>query len=199
MYEFPQPVERLVEALMELPTIGPKSANRLAFFLLHARQDLVEELAEAMLDVKRKIRDCARCGNLTDGEFCAICNDSRRESNLICVVSDPRDIAALERTNEFRGRYHVLGGLISPMDGVGPDRLRIDSLLERVRQENIQEVILATNPTVAGEATALFLHRQLASASVRVTRLAQGLPMGSDLEYADEVTLGRALQGRRDF
>ncbi|MGE0488435.1 MAG: recombination mediator RecR [Vulcanimicrobiota bacterium] len=199
MYEFPQPVERLVEALMELPTIGPKSAHRLAFFLLHARQELVEELAESMLDVKRKIHDCARCGNLTEREFCSICSDSRRDAGLLCVVSDPRDIAALERTNEFRGRYHVLGGLISPMDGIGPDRLRIDSLLDRVRRENIQEVILATNPTVAGEATALFLHRQLASGPVRVTRLAQGLPMGSDLEYADEVTLGRALQGRRDF
>ncbi len=184
---------------MGLPTIGPKSASRLAFFLLHAHPEQVEELARAMVDMKRKIRDCQVCGNLTDRDLCTICSDNRRDGSVLCVVSDPRDIAALERTNEFRGRYHVLGGLISPMDGIGPDRLRIDSLLQRVQQDQVSEVILATNPTVSGEATALYLHRQLENGSVRVTRLALGLPMGSDLEYADEVTLGRSLKGRREL
>lgn len=199
MYEYPEPVERLLEALMRLPTIGPKSATRLAFFLLHAPSEQVETLAEAMLDVKRRIGSCERCGNLSDTPLCGICTDPRRDSVSLCVVGDPRDVLALERTGEYRGRYHVLGGLISPMDGVGPERLNIDGLLARLEPEGVGEVILATNPTVAGEATALYLHRLLEGRCVRVTRLAQGLPMGADLEYADEVTLGRALQGRREL
>lgn len=197
MYEYPEPLERLVEALLRLPTVGPKTASRLAFHLLKAPREEVDALAQAVAELRERMRVCERCGNYADRPECAVCRDHRREQNLLCVVGEARDIAALERTGEYRGRYHVLGGLISPMDGIGPDQLAIKPLLERLEKEPVEEVILATNPTVSGEATSLYLQRLLAIRSdLKVTRLAQGLPMGADLEYADEITLGRALQGR---
>lgn len=197
MYEYPEPLERLVEALLRLPTVGPKTASRLAFHLLKAPLEEVDALARAVAELRTRMRSCDRCGNYSDQELCAICRDSRRESGLLCVVGEARDIAALERTGEFRGRYHVLGGLISPMDGIGPDQLSIKPLLARLETEPVEELILATNPTVSGEATSLYLQRLLSiRPELKVTRLAQGLPMGADLEYADEITLGRALQGR---
>jgi recombination protein RecR len=197
LYEYPEPLERVIEALMRLPTVGPKTAARLAFYLLRAPREEVEGLSAAIADLQRSMRACQRCGNWADQAECSVCRDTRRDPEVLCVVGDARDVAALERTGEFRGRYHVLGGLISPMDGVGPEQLSIRSLLDRLARESVRELILATNPTVPGEATALYLHRLLAEhPDLRVTRLAQGLPMGSDLEYADEVTLGRALQGR---
>lgn len=197
MYEYPEPLERLVEALLKLPTVGPKTASRLAFHLLKAPLEDVEGLAHALTELRLRMRSCERCGNYSDQPECSICRDPRRDSGLLCVVGEARDISALERTGEFRGLYHVLGGLISPMDGVGPDQLAIAPLLERLEREPLHELILATNPTVSGEATALYLQRLLAvRPGLKVTRLAQGLPMGADLEYADELTLGRALQGR---
>lgn len=196
---YPEPLERLVEELQRLPTVGPKTALRLAFHLLTAPPEEVEALASAMLEVQRKLRPCSRCGNLSDQELCGPCRDPRRDASTLCVVATVRDLMAVERTREFRGLYHVLGGLISPLEGVGPGQLRIGPLLERLDSTPVQELILATNPTVAGEATALYLHRLVAERPVRVTRLALGLPMGSDLEYADEVTLGRALSGRRQM
>lgn len=197
MYEYPEPLERLVEALLRLPTVGPKTASRLAFHLLKAPREEVDALARAVAELRVKMRMCGRCGNYADQEECVVCRDPRREQALLCVVGEARDIAALERTGEYRGKYHVLGGLISPLDGIGPDQLSIKQLLERLEAEPIEELILATNPTVSGEATSLYLQRLLqAKPELKVTRLAQGLPMGADLEYADEITLGRALQGR---
>ena len=183
---------------MTLPTIGPKSAARLAFHILHASPSKAEELSAALLEVKEKIRDCDICGNLTDSENCSICRSPKRDRTVICVVGDPREVAAIERTHEFRGLYHVLGGLISPIDGRGPEHLRLDSLETRLGSGEVEELILATNPTVAGEATALYLQKQMQRDGLRITRLALGLPVGSDLEYTDELTLGRALQGRRE-
>jgi len=182
-----------------LPTVGPKTALRLAFHLLSAPESQVEALAHSLLDVRRKLTTCVRCGNLSDSELCVPCRDPRRDPSVLCVVATTRDLMAVERTREFRGLYHVLGGLISPLDGVGPAELRIQSLLDRVETESPSEVVLATNPTVAGEATALYLQRLLSGRNLRVTRLALGLPVGSDLEYADEVTLGRAFAGRREM
>ncbi len=197
MYEYPEPLERLVEALLRLPTVGPKTASRLAFHLLKAPLEEVNALASAVGELRSKMRTCELCGNYSDQPACAVCRDERRDGSLLCVVGEARDIAALERTGEYRGRYHVLGGLISPMDGIGPDQLSIKKLLERLEGESIEELILATNPTVSGEATSLYLQRLLQiRPDLKVTRLAQGLPMGADLEYADELTLGRALQGR---
>ncbi|HXE71735.1 MAG TPA: recombination mediator RecR [Candidatus Nitrosotenuis sp.] len=199
MYQYPEPLERLMEELMRLPTVGPKTAQRLAFHLLHAPMAEVEALSRAMLEVKERLRPCSRCGNLTDAEQCAICLDPRRDGRLLCVVAEPRDVAAFERTREFRGLYHILGGLLSPLDGVGPEQLAVGTLLQRLEREPIEELILATNPTVAGEATALYLRRQLEGRGLRITRLALGLPMGTDLDYADEVTLARALAGRQEM
>lgn len=187
-----------MEALQRLPTIGPKSAARLAFHVMQSGPDLAEELAAALIEVRQKIRPCARCYNLADQELCTICSSSRRDPHSLCVVGDSKDLAAIERTREFRGLYHVLGGLINPLEGITPHQVRIAPLLERIEREPIREVILATDPTVAGEATALYLHRQLGN-RVKVTRLALGVPVGSDLEYADEVTLGRSLRGRRSM
>ncbi len=196
---FPEPLERLVEELQRLPTVGPKTATRLAFHVLSAPNVQVEALARALLDVKSRLETCVRCGNLSDGQLCALCRDSRRDASVLCVVATARDLMALEKTREFNGLYHVLGGLISPLDGVGPGELRIGALLERLDRESPTELVLATNPTVAGEATALYLHRILSGRPIRITRLALGLPVGSDLEYADEVTLGRAFAGRREI
>ncbi len=197
--EYPEPLERLVEELQRLPTVGPKTALRLAFHLLSAPVEEVEDLAAAMVDVKRKLVSCQRCGNLSERGTCALCRDPRRDPSTLCVVATVRDLMAVERTREYRGLYHVLGGLISPLDGVGPGQLRIGSLVERLDSEPVAELLVATNPTVAGEATALYLHRLLGNRALRITRLALGLPIGADLEYADEVTLGRALSGRREM
>ncbi|HKX17504.1 MAG TPA: recombination mediator RecR [bacterium] len=205
MSVYAAPLQRLIDELGKLPTIGPKTAQRLAFFMLSMNPADAQALAEAILEAKRLIRYCSICGNITDVDPCAICTSGRRDHAVICVVEDPRDIAAMERTREFSGVYHVLGGAISPLDGVGPDDLRIAELLRRVApgpgetEGPVKEVIIATNPRVEGEATALYLSRVLKPLGVRVTRIAHGLPVGGDLEYADEVTLARALEGRREL
>jgi recombination protein RecR len=191
-----QPVVKLVDELAKLPGIGPKTASRLAFHLLRGPREDASALAEAILEVKERIRLCSRCFNITEEDPCAICGDTER-TKAICVVEEPLDVVALDRTGQFHGRYHVLHGAISPIDGVGPDQLKIRELLIRVRDENPDEVILATNLDLPGEATATYLHKLLVPLGVTVTRPASGLPVGGDLEYADEMTLGRALAGRR--
>ena len=190
-------VDNLVAQLTKLPGVGQRTAQRLAFHLLSRPKDEALALAEAIEDVKERVRFCAQCGNLTETDLCAICEDARRDHTTICVVEQPADLLSLERTHEYRGLYHVLGGSLSPLDGVEPEHLRIDELLQRV-QNGVVEVVLATNPNATGEATASYLAGRLRD-RVRVTRLASGLPVGGDLEYADEVTLGRALAGRREM
>jgi len=191
-------VQNLVSQLTRLPGVGTRTAQRLAFHLLRAPADEAHALAAAIEDVKERVRFCDECGNLTEETLCDICRDGRRDHDLICVVEQPVDVISLERTAEFRGLYHVLGGALSPIDGVEPEHLRIDELLRRVERNGVREVVLATNPNMTGEATAHFLADRLRG-RVRVTRLASGLPVGGDLEYADEVTLGRALAGRREM
>lgn len=191
-----QPVARLINELARLPGIGPKTASRLAYHLLRAPRDEAVSLAESILDVKERVRLCSVCFNTTEADPCNICTDPGRDA-AICVVEEPLDVVALERTGQFKGRYHVLHGAVSPVEGIGPDRLKIRELVARVERENPQEVIIATNLDLPGEATATYLHRLLAPLGVTVSRPASGLPAGGDLEYADEVTLGRALTGRR--
>jgi recombination protein RecR len=191
-------VDNLVAQLTRLPGVGTRTAQRLAFHLLRVPKEEALALAQAIEEVKERVRFCRECGNLTEDETCAICLDARRDHSVICVVEQPADLISLERTAEFRGLYHVLGGSLSPLDGVEPEHLRIDELLHRVERNGVQEVVLATNPNMTGEATASYLADRLRG-RVRVTRLASGLPVGSDLEYADEVTLGRALSGRREM
>ena len=193
------PVTRLIEEFNKLPGIGPKSAARLAYHLLRLPEDEARSLAEAIVAVKEKTVLCSTCQNITDRDPCAICADENRERSMICVVEEPLDILALERTGYYKGRYHVLHGVISPMDGVGPEDLKIRELLPRLEGGSVTEVILATNPNLEGEATAMYLHRLISPLGIKVTRLARGLPMGGDLEYADEVTLTRALEGRREL
>lgn len=193
------PVQDLIDEFAKLPGIGPKSAQRLAFYLLKVDSETARRLARAIVDMKEGVRFCARCFNFSTGELCDYCADPRRNDGVICVVEEPPDIVSVEKTGEFRGRYHVLGGAISPIEGVGPDDLHIHELLIRIQEDQVSEVIVATNPNVEGEATAMYLARLLQPTGVRVTRIASGLPVGGDLEYADEVTLGRALQGRRDL
>lgn len=197
MSDFAPPIARLIDELMKMPTVGPKSAARLAFHLLGASVDDARRLASAILEAKEKIRPCGTCFNLAEGDLCPVCGDPLRDRTQLCVVADPRDVLAMERSREYRGLYHVLGGLISPMDGIGPEDLRVAALLARVQREGVKEVILATDPNVSGETTALYLVRVLKPLGVRITRLAYGLPHGMNLEYADEVTLARSLQGRR--
>ena len=191
-----RPVARLIDEFAKLPGIGPKTASRLAYYLLRASRDDASALAEAILEVKERIRLCSVCFNTTEADPCAICGDPGREST-ICVVEEPLDVVALERTGQFKGRYHVLHGALSPVEGIGPDKLKVQELLARVRTDGPDEVIVATNLDLPGEATATYLHRLLVPLGVNVTRPASGLPVGGDLEYADEVTLGRALLGRR--
>ena len=191
-------VDNLVAQLTKLPGVGQRTAQRLAFHLLQRPKQEALALAEAIEEVKERVRFCTECGNLTEEERCAICVDARRDHSLICVVEQPQDLVSVERTHEYRGLYHVLGGALSPLDGVEPEHLRIDELLKRVDRNGVVEVVLATNPNMTGEATAAFLADRLRG-KVRVTRLASGLPVGGDLEYADEVTLGRALAGRREM
>ena len=190
-------VQDLIDELGRLPGIGPKSAQRIAFHLLRADPEEVARLTTVLTEVKATIRFCARCGNVAQAELCRICSDPRRDQTKICVVEEPKDVVAIERTREFRGRYHVLGGAISPIEGVGPDDLRIRELMTRLADGAVTELILATDPNLEGEATATYLTRMLKPLELRITRLASGLPVGGDLEYADEVTLGRAFEGRR--
>ena len=192
-------VQDLIDELGRLPGVGPKSAQRIAFHLMQVEQADAQRLADAISRVKATMRFCSRCWNIAEGEECRICRDERRDPSVLCVVEEPRDVVAIERTREYAGRYHVLGGAISPIDGVGPDELHVKELVERLDGEPVNELILAMNPNVEGEATASYLSRLLTPLGVRVTRLASGLPVGGDLDYADEVTLGRAFSGRRDI
>jgi recombination protein RecR len=199
MQSTPEPIARLIGEFSRLPGIGPKSASRLAFYLLRHSREQAEALAVAITDVKDKIIFCTVCHNVTEEDPCAICSDPHRDRGKICVVEEPLDVMALERTGTYKGLYHVLHGAIQPLEGITPDKLRIPELLRRVKLGDVDEVILATNPNMEGEATALYLARQLVPLGVRVTRLARGLPIGGDLEYADEVTLARAIEGRREM
>jgi recombination protein RecR len=197
--QLPEPLERLIQELSRLPGIGPKTAQRLAFHLLRADRQRADSLAQAIGDVKARIGYCERCYNIAEGSLCAICLSSRRDASVLCVVESALDVLAVERTSEFNGLYFVLHGVISPIDGIGPDQLHIPQLLERVRAEGVAEVIVATDADIEGEATAVYLQRALMPLGATVTRPAHGLPVGGDLEYADELTLARALAGRRSF
>ncbi len=192
-------VQDLIDELGRLPGVGPKSAQRIAFHILAADRDDVQRLVDALTEVKARVRFCTICGNVAEEELCRICQDQRRSAAVICVVEEAKDVVAIERTREFRGRYHVLGGAINPMDNIGPDDLSIKELLGRLADGQVQEIILAMDPNVEGEATAIYLARLLTPMGISVTRLASGLPVGGDLEYADEVTLGRAFEGRRQM
>jgi recombination protein RecR len=193
------PLENLIEKLCGLPGIGPKSAQRMAFHLLSIPRAEAVELARAIVEVKDKVRYCAICFNISEQETCSICEDARRDETVLCVVEEPRDLIAIERSGRFRGRYHVLGGAISPIDGVGPEELRVRELVIRMKDGAVKELIVATNPNAEGEATALYLAQLMRPLGIRVTRIASGLPVGGDLEYADEVTLGRAMDGRTEL
>jgi recombination protein RecR len=195
----PEPIVRLVEAFHRLPGIGPKSAQRLAFHMLRVPEKEAEELANAIRDVKQRIKFCSSCLNITEADPCAICSDPARDPGLICVVEQPLDIVAIDRAAAFKGRYHVLHGSLNPMEGIGPEHIHVRELLARVQAGGVREVIMATNPSLEGEATAMYIHRLLAPLGVRVTRLARGLPSGADLEYTDDVTLARALEGRQEL
>jgi recombination protein RecR len=196
---FEAPVQKLIDELARLPGIGRKSAQRLAFHILHIEETDARRLADAIVEMRTTVQLCSRCFNITDSDECSICRDSRRDPSSICVVERAQDIVVVEKTQEFRGRYHVLGGAISPIEGIGPDQLRMRELVARIDAEGVDEVIAATNPTVEGDTTALYIARILKPLGVRVTRLASGLPVGGDLDYADELTLGRALAGRQEL
>ncbi len=196
---YTQPVQALIDELGRMPGIGPKSAQRIAFHLLKLPTDDVTRLAMSITDAKARVRFCVRCWNFADGELCPICLDDQRDSTMLCVVEESRDIVSIEKTGEFRGRYHVLLGAMSPLDGIGPEQLKMKELFARLEPEGVQEVIVCTNPNTEGEVTALYLARMLRPFGIRVTRIASGLPVGGDLEYADELTLGRALEGRREL
>ena len=197
MYE--GPIQDLIDELSRLPGIGPKSAQRLAFYLVKAPADEAKRLAEAIVTAKERIFFCRECGNVAEGDLCRICRDESRDRTLICVVEEPKDAATIERAAIIKGRYHVLGGAISPLDGIGPEDLRVQELLERVERNHVEEVVLATNPNLEGNATAMYVAGLLKPLGVKVTRLASGLPVGGDLEYADEVTLSQAIEGRREI
>jgi recombination protein RecR len=197
MYE--GPIQDLIDELSRLPGIGPKSAQRLAFHMLKAPSDEARRLAEAIVRAKERMSFCRECGNVAEGDLCRICRDTGRDPTVICVVEEPKDAAAIEKAGVIKGRYHILGGAISPLDGIGPEDLRVGELLERVQRDSVVEVILATNPNLEGNATAMYVAALLKPSGVRVTKLASGLPVGGDLEYADEITLGQALEGRREM
>jgi recombination protein RecR len=194
-----EPVARLIDELNKLPGIGPKSAARLAFFMLRSPKEQTQALAEAILDMKERVIFCSVCFNITEEDPCAICQDQGRDRSKICVVEEPLDVIALERTGDYKGVYHVLHGALNYMEGITPEQLKIEELVKRAQEDHVEEVILATNATTEGDATAMLINRQLARLGVRTTRIARGLPMGGDLEYADEVTLSRALEGRREM
>ena len=197
MYE--GPIQELIDELARLPGIGPKSAQRLAFYLVKAEPEEARHLAQAIVQVKERVRFCNECGNVSEGELCRVCRDPHRDATIICVVEEPKDAASIEKAGVIRGRYHILGGAISPLDGIGPEDLRVQELIERVDRDRVTEVILATNPNLEGNATAMYVAGLLKPLGVKVSRLASGLPVGGDLEYADEVTLTQALEGRRDM
>ncbi|WP_248929126.1 recombination mediator RecR [Paenibacillus hamazuiensis] len=196
---YPEPIAKLIDAFTHLPGVGPKTAGRLAFHVLRMKEEDVVDFAKALVNVKRNLHYCSVCCNITDIDPCRICQDKSRDGSVICVVQEPKDMVAMERTKEFRGYYHVLHGAISPMEGIGPDEIRIADLLKRLSDERVQELILATNPNIEGEATAMYLSRLVRPFGLKVTRIAHGLPVGGDLEYADEVTLTKALEGRREL
>jgi len=197
--DYPEPVSRLIAELKELPGIGAKSAQRIAFHLLRAGKDDADHLARAIIDVKEKIVTCSVCNNVTDEDPCVYCSSPQRNSRIVCVVEEPPNVVAIERTHEFKGTYHVLMGCLSPLSGVGPEQLKVAGLLSRLREGEIEEVILATNPNVEGEATAIYLSKLIKPLGIKVTRIAMGIPVGSELDYADEVTMGKALEGRREY
>ncbi|MTD32139.1 recombination mediator RecR [Planomicrobium sp. YIM 101495] len=196
---YPEPISKLMESFMKLPGIGPKTAARLAFFVLGMKEDTVLDFAKALVDAKRNLSYCSVCGHITDTDPCHICQDQQRDRSTICVVQDPKDVIAMEKMRDYSGLYHVLQGAISPMEGIGPEDINVPSLLKRLQNEEVQELILATNPTIEGEATAMYISRLVKPSGIRTTRIAHGLPVGGDLEYADEVTLSKALEGRREL
>jgi recombination protein RecR len=196
---YPEPIAKLIDSFSRLPGIGPKTAARLAFHVLRMSEDDVVSFAKALVGVKRNLHYCSICCNITDVDPCRICQDKTRDPSVICVVQEPKDLVAMERTKEYDGQYHVLQGAISPMDGIGPDEIRIAELLKRLTDDRVKEMILATNPNIEGEATAMYLSRLVKPFGIKVTRIAHGLPVGGDLEYADEVTLSKALEGRREL
>lgn len=196
---YPEPISKLIDSFMKLPGIGPKTAGRLAFFVLSMQEDSVLDFAKALVDAKRNLSFCSVCGHITDIDPCHICQDQSRDRSMICVVQDPKDVIAMEKMRDYTGLYHVLHGAISPMDGVGPEDINVPSLLTRLQNEEVEELILATNPTVEGEATAMYISRLVKPSGIATTRIAHGLPVGGDLEYADEVTLSKALEGRREL
>ncbi|CAJ1317184.1 recombination mediator RecR [Paenibacillus sp. PK4536] len=196
---YPEPIAKLIEAFTHLPGVGPKTAGRLAFHVLRMKEDDVIDFAKALVNVKRNLHYCSVCGNITDTDPCQICQDKTRDASVICVIQEAKDLVAMERTREFDGYYHVLHGAISPIEGIGPDDIKLKELLNRLSDERVQELILATNPNIEGEATAMYISRLVKPFNIKVTRIAHGLPVGGDLEYADEVTLSKALEGRREL
>ncbi|KOS63556.1 recombination protein RecR [Lysinibacillus agricola] len=196
---YPEPISKLIDSFMKLPGIGPKTAARLAFFVLTMKEDDVLSFSKALIDAKRNLSYCSVCGNITDVDPCHICTDKQRDHSVICVVQDTKDVIAMEKMRDFNGMYHVLQGAISPMDGIGPEDINVASLLVRLQDEAVQELILATNSTIEGEATAMYISRLVKPSGIRTTRIAHGLPVGGDLEYADEVTLSKAMEGRREL
>ena len=199
MQVYTEPINRLIEEFSKLPGVGRKTAQRLAFHVVNMNTNDVESLSNAILDAKREIKYCSICCNITDKDPCSMCSNKNRDSQVICVVEDPRDVAAMERTKEFKGQYHVLNGVISPMDGIGPDMIKIRELITRLANQDVKEIIMATNPTIEGEATAMYIARLVKPMGIKVTRIAHGLPVGGDLEYADEVTVSKASEGRREI
>ncbi|MFJ7669694.1 recombination mediator RecR [Lysinibacillus sp. NPDC097195] len=196
---YPEPISKLIDSFMKLPGIGPKTAARLAFFVLTMKEDDVLSFSKALIDAKRNLSYCSVCGNITDVDPCHICTDKQRDGSVICVVQDTKDVIAMEKMRDYHGKYHVLQGAISPMDGIGPEDINVASLLVRLQDETVQELILATNSTIEGEATAMYISRLVKPSGIRTTRIAHGLPVGGDLEYADEVTLSKAMEGRREL
>ncbi|EQK45245.1 recombination protein RecR [[Clostridium] bifermentans ATCC 638] len=199
MQTYSGPISRLIEEFSKLPGVGRKTAQRLAFHVINMNINDVEALSKAIVEAKKEIKYCSICYNITDKDPCSMCSNKNRDSGTICVVEDPRDVAAMEKTKEFHGQYHVLNGVISPMDGIGPDMIRVKELIQRLGNQEVREVIMATNPTIEGEATAMYIARLLKPMGIKVTRIAHGLPVGGDLEYADEVTITKALEGRREI
>ncbi len=199
MENYSEPIDRLINEFSKLPGIGRKTAQRLAFHVINMNPDDVSSLSKALMDVKKEIKYCKVCCNISDSDICPICANSHRDSSTICVVEDPRDVAAMERTKDYNGKYHVLNGVISPMDGIGPDMLNIKELITRLGDGSVNEIIMATNPTIEGEATAMYISRLVKPMGIKVTRIAHGLPVGGDLEYADDVTISKALEGRREI
>ncbi|UOE94165.1 recombination mediator RecR [Alkalihalobacillus sp. LMS39] len=197
--QYPEPIAKLIEGFMRLPGVGPKTASRLAFFVLDMKEDDVLDFAKALVNAKRNLTYCSVCHNITDTDPCRICEDQKRDRSIVCVVQDAKDVIAMEKMREYYGLYHVLHGAISPMEGVGPEDIKIPELLKRLQDDTIQEVIIATNPNIEGEATAMYISRLVKPTGIKVTRIAHGLPVGGDLEYADEVTLSKAIEGRREL